>query len=141
MGILFTGAIVERRDPIRLTQTDPVALKEKVKEEEEGKKGPPAPTLRLFPRERFLAEGPVEQAEVSEEILPADEEAELGFWFEGEELIGETEETGEAEEVEAPEGVKEEKKTDDSLQESVSPEGYWWEEEGADSLTSPSPQG
>ena len=75
LGLLSVGTVVKRKDAIRLTQTDPVSYKEKLKEEEAGKKGPPAPTLELFPKERFLAEGPVEKgkpAELQPEEAPDD---------------------------------------------------------------------
>lgn len=77
-SFLSLGTVVQRKDAIRRTQTDPVSYKEKVKEEVEGKKGPPAPTLDLFPKERFLYEGPVEKAK-QPAATPAQEETE--FWL------------------------------------------------------------
>jgi hypothetical protein len=125
--------VVQKKDGIQLTQTDPVAYQEKAKEEIEGKKGPPAPFLELFPKEKFLAEGPME--ETKEEIL-LDEEAPLTLWEEEEALLLD-EETAEGEELETGEGVegvaasemvKEAGLRDDSLEESVSTEEFWWEE-------------
>lgn len=66
MGFLSLGTVVKKKDPIQMTQTDPVGYQEKLKEEEGGKKGPPAPTLELFPKERFLIEGPVEKGKKEE---------------------------------------------------------------------------
>lgn len=59
VSFLSLATVVKKKDPITETQTDPIAYKEKEKEEKEGKKGPPVPTLELFPRLRFLSEGPV----------------------------------------------------------------------------------
>ena len=61
LGMAFgnLGAVVKKKNPILATQTDPVGYQDKVKEEEEGKKGPPVPSLNLFPKEAFLSDGPV----------------------------------------------------------------------------------
>lgn len=89
-GVAFfsLGTVVKKKDAIQLTQTDPIAYKDKVKEEAEGKKGPPAPTLELFPKEKFLVEGPVGELDKAS-LTPEEEEWEL--W------LGEEEEKGEAE--------------------------------------------
>ncbi len=74
LSFLFLGAVLKKKDGIQMTQTDPVNYQEKMKEEEGGKKGPPSPSLRFFPKERFMSEGPVEKKEKqeppSEEIQP-----------------------------------------------------------------------
>lgn len=88
IALLSLAAVVKKKDAIQLTQTDPIAYKDKVKEEAEGKKGPPAPTLELFPKEKFLAEGPVAKSDKAS-LTPEEEEWEL--W------LGEEEEKGEAE--------------------------------------------
>ena len=65
LGIAFlsVGTVVKKKDPILETQTGPISYSEKAKEQVEGKKGPPVPTLELYPKERFLVEGPVEKGE------------------------------------------------------------------------------
>jgi len=70
-----------------MTQTDPVGVNEALKEQEDGKKGPPVPTLKLFPRERFLIEGPVNKGKNKE-----DEAEELEFKEAEEDQEGLTEE-------------------------------------------------
>ncbi len=86
VGITFLslGAVVKKKDSIQNTQTDPIAYQEKVRQEAEGKKGPPVPTLDLFPKENFLGEGPVEEFKVGSENLgqPAKD---YPAWFEEEE--------------------------------------------------------
>lgn len=86
VGITFLslGVVVKKKDSIQNTQTDPIAYQEKVRQEAEGKKGPPVPTLELFPKENFLGEGPVEEFKVGSENLgqPAEN---YPAWFEEEE--------------------------------------------------------
>lgn len=115
-GIAFfsLGTVVKKKDAIQLTQTDPIAYKDKVKEEAEGKKGPPAPTLELFPKEKFLAEGPVGKLDQAA-LTPEEEEWEL--W------LGEEEEKGEAE-------FKPSQKTDDRGETWSDVEEEGWEFEG-----------
>lgn len=66
LGFLLMGTVVKRKNAIQMTQTDPVSVQEKLKEDAEGKKGPPAPSLKLFPKERFLIEGPMEKGKKNE---------------------------------------------------------------------------
>lgn len=88
-GFLLSGAVVKRKDPIQKTQTDPVGYQDKIKEEAEGRKGPPVPALELFPKEGFLSGGAVEEKDRRQE----------DFFEEGEEGEYELlmEESGEAE--------------------------------------------
>lgn len=79
MSLLSLGTVVQKKDPIQLTQADPVGYQEKLKEEMEGKKGPPAPTLELFPKERFLVQSPMDP-------FPKDEAPELAVDEEGKEI-------------------------------------------------------
>lgn len=65
IGFLTSGTVIKKKDSIQDTQTDPVAYQARLKEQTEGKKGPPAPTLELFPKERFLSEGPIEKLKPS----------------------------------------------------------------------------
>ena len=64
------GTVLKKKDPVAETQTGSIGYSEKAKEGAEGKKGPPMPTLELYPKERFLTEGPVEKGE-EEFKLPA----------------------------------------------------------------------
>jgi len=108
---LSMGTVVKKQDAIRDTQTNPVAYSEKLKEEAEGKKGPPVPTLELFPKHRFLVEGPVEKEKrkralkeelvfeplLDKETTQEEEGAEEFVDWDGEEfkLEDETDDTGE----------------------------------------------
>jgi len=83
VGIAFLsmGTVLKKKDPIVETQTDPVGYSEKAKEEAQGKKGPPVPRLELYPKERFLVEGPVEK----KKGVPSEpEETEIDLWLEEE---------------------------------------------------------
>lgn len=60
-GLFSMGAVTKKQDPITLTQTDPVGYQEKKKEETEGKKSPPLPSMEFFPKERFLLDPPVDE--------------------------------------------------------------------------------
>lgn len=80
-AFLSVGTVVKKKDPVLETQTGPIGYAEKAKEEAEGKKGPPAPTLELYPKERFLIEGPVEKRK---RAFSAKEEAEVELWLEEE---------------------------------------------------------
>ena len=82
LGLLFSGSIFKKKDAVTLTQTDPIGYQEKQKEEAEGKKGAPAPEIRLYPEAGFLSEGPVNQ---KKEGPSADPDAET-WWQEEEEF-------------------------------------------------------
>ena len=75
MGLLSLGTVIKKKDKIQDTQTDPVAYEQKMRQEAEGKKGPPAPTFNLFPRENFLEEGPMEKSKPSS-VSRGEEESE-----------------------------------------------------------------
>jgi hypothetical protein len=89
LAFLSLGTVVKRKGAIELTRTDPVAYEEKKKEEAEGKKGPPAPSLNLFPREKFLVDPPVEKdkKEGGQIKLEAEEEELVDWdsWYEEDE--------------------------------------------------------
>lgn len=93
LGIAFLteGTVLKKKDAVEMTQTDPVGYAEKEKEETEGKKGPPAPSFGLFPKQRFLTEPPLEESRKPMELLPA-EGVESDFWFEEPEEDWENEE-------------------------------------------------
>ena len=91
LGFLSSAAVLKKKDAIQDTQTDPTTYQVKLKEHTEGKKGPPAPTFELFPKQGFLAEGPMEKpkasgkfssatAEVTEENSRKDEESKPWEW-------------------------------------------------------------
>ncbi len=91
LSLLSLATVFKKKDPIQLTQTDPIRQEEKAKEEAEGKKGPPAPTVLLYPKERFLVEAPLnpeKEGEIPEETEEW-EEFELGEF----KLNGETDDT------------------------------------------------
>jgi hypothetical protein len=94
IGLLSAGTVVKKKGAIELTQTDPVSYQEKAKEQVEGKKGSPSPAIRLYPKELFLTQGPLEKEKVGRE--------------------GEEDERSELEEEEE---VKPDLETDDSWQE------------------------
>lgn len=87
-SFLSLGTVLKKKDAIQRTQTDPIGYQEKAKEEAEGKKGPPVPALELFPKERFLVEGPVEKTKGKAlkkvEVVKENEELEETFKLEGE---------------------------------------------------------
>lgn len=93
VGVTFLslGAVVKKKSRIQETQTDPIGYEEKVRQESEGKKGPPVPTLELFPKENFLGEAPVEEFKVGSEIVEQPDE-DYSAWYEEE---GEIKEEGE----------------------------------------------
>lgn len=114
VAFLSLGTVVKKKDPVLETQTGPIGYAEKAKEEAEGKKGPPVPTLELYPKERFLAEGPVEKGKIS----PIDKEkVERGLWLAEE---GEAEQEDEARQGwEGEEEFKLEAKRDDTREKSA----------------------
>lgn len=81
IALLAMGAVLKKKDPVLETQTGPVGYSEKAKEEAEGKKGPPVPTLELYPKERFLVEAPVVRKKSAPSVQ---EETETEFWLEEE---------------------------------------------------------
>ena len=83
LALLTMGTVIQRKTAIQKTQTDPIAYEQKQKEEAEGKKGPPVPAFKLFPKERFFTEPPVEKGKTAVEPSAEEmEEREWGFWFE-----------------------------------------------------------
>lgn len=125
LGVAFLsmGTVLKKKDPVLQTQTGPIGYSEKAKEEAEGKKGPPVPTLELYPKERFLTEGPVEKGK-SSPVTEEETEGELWLGEEGEE----EDEIGEAEGLWAEEEVGEEfklvAKRDDTREKSARKPGF-----------------
>ena len=118
IALLSVGTVIKKRDPVVETQTDPVGYSEKAKEEAQGKKGPPVPRLELYPKERFLVEGPVEK----KKGVPSEpEETEIDLWLEEEGMeegeIGEEE--GLWDEGEEGEEFKPPAQKDDTREKSV----------------------
>ena len=62
------GTIRKQEDPITKTQTDPILYKQKLEETKDGEKGPPTPSWKLYPKEGFMADSPVENKK--EEVQP-----------------------------------------------------------------------
>ena len=104
------GAIAKKQDPIVATQTDPIDYKEKQKEEKEGKKGPPVPSIDLFPRRRFLMEGPVDKMKAAP---PPAERQTAELWLE----------EGAEEPTEEGDEFKLELETDDNMETPASKRG------------------
>ena len=74
LGFLSSASVLKKKDAIQDTQTEPTTYQSKVKEHTEGKKGPPAPTFELFPKQRFLVEGPMEKPKAFEKFLASTDE-------------------------------------------------------------------
>ena len=80
---LHLGTVRKPRDPITETQTPPIDREDKMKElaeakvEEYGEKAAPAPSMRLYPKSRFLTDSPVEkeikEEAPKEEVIPDSE--------------------------------------------------------------------
>lgn len=119
MGLAFLSlaAVTKKQNPILDTQTDPVSYQEKQREEAEGRKGPAAPTLEFFPRQRFLTDAPVAGSKTAPAESDKGEESDLDLWLEEDEAAGGDE-------------FKEELQSDDTW-EDVSEAGGEGEVEGA----------
>ncbi len=76
-AVLNLAAVRKKEDPILLTQTNPIAYKDKLEETKDGEKGPPSPTYKFYPRNKFLTEPPVE---TEPEESPVHEEGEIPEW-------------------------------------------------------------
>lgn len=101
--MLHAGSVRKKDDPILNTQTNPIALKDKMEEIKDGEKGAPSPSFKHYPKSRFLTEPSIEDYPNSESEAPEESLAE------GEEPL--IEDLGEYEDAEEPE------------------EEDWWEEE------------
>ena len=68
--VLNMGTIRKKPNPILKTQTDPIAYKDKLEEIKDGIKGPPSPVWKLYARNGFLTEAPVDSNKdgVAEEV-------------------------------------------------------------------------
>ncbi|MBN1688799.1 MAG: hypothetical protein JW893_06830 [Candidatus Omnitrophica bacterium] len=71
VGLFHMGTVRKKEDPIRNTQTDPVAYKAKQEELKDGPKGAPAPSLKFYEKEEFLIEPPMKDQGIGrgEEVL------------------------------------------------------------------------
>lgn len=91
VGLLNSGTIRRKPDPVVKTQTDPISYKQKMEETKDGVKGAPLPSFKLFPKENFMADpsvgeaqeetpqDPSSQESVSE--VPVSEEEESEEWW------------------------------------------------------------
>lgn len=94
--MLATASVRKKDDPILRTQTNPIALKEKMEEIKDGEKGAPSPSFKHYPKSQFLTEPPMEGQPDSEPEAPGKSAAE---WDESLiEDLGEDEDTEESEE-------------------------------------------
>lgn len=61
-AFLHLGAIRRDEDPILKSQTDPIALKQKLEETKDGVKGAPTPSFKYYEKEDFLTRTPMKSA-------------------------------------------------------------------------------
>ena len=67
------GTIRKKEDPILKTQTSPIALNDKIEEIQNGPKGAPTPSFKLYTQSGFLTDPPVAQGKSTPEAPnPAD---------------------------------------------------------------------
>lgn len=59
--ILNSGTVRKKEDPIRDTQTDPIAYNKKMEEIKDGEKGAPTPSFQYYGGEPFLKSPPVDK--------------------------------------------------------------------------------
>ncbi len=64
--MLHAGTVRKKDDPILNTQTNPIALKDKMEEIKDGEKGAPSPSFKNYPKSQFLTEPPMEDKPGSE---------------------------------------------------------------------------
>lgn len=78
LGCLFlnTGVIRKDFDPIKNTQTDAIAYKQKMEEIKDGEKGPPTPSYKFYEKQDFLVKTPMQTQ--AEEVLPPVEDVVTG---------------------------------------------------------------
>ena len=65
-----TASVRKEDDPILNTQTNPIALKDKMEEIKDGEKGAPSPSFKHYPKSKFLTEPPMEGQSDSEPETP-----------------------------------------------------------------------
>lgn len=66
LAALNVATIRREEDPIRKTQTDPIAYQQKLEEEKGGKKGPLAYSMKYNPSDAFLTATPVASSQNEE---------------------------------------------------------------------------
>lgn len=80
MGILQLGSIRKKDDPILKTQTNPIAVKDKMEEIKDGEKGAPSPSMTFYSKETFLTDAPTKTfAEEEDLVSQQKDDAELLF--------------------------------------------------------------
>lgn len=106
-----------------MTQTNPIAYKDKMEELKDGEKGAPSPSYKFYPKDRFLTDPPMEK---EGETQPEDNLPEWG------EPIPENLEGWEDESFVSEESskVEEEPKIERELVAEESQAEEWWQEEG-----------
>ncbi len=88
-GFLSLAAVTKKPNAILDTQADPVSYQEIQKEETEGKKGPPVPSMNLFPKQNFMTDGSVEEPKEDSVAPLIEEDADLDLWLEEDPSAGE----------------------------------------------------
>ena len=78
------ASIRRAEDPIRNTQTSPIAFQQKMEEEKDGKKGPLLYHVKYNPEDSFLTGSPVLPEEKAKEdsVSPYSRAGELDWWEE-----------------------------------------------------------
>lgn len=78
------GTIRRNEDPIRNTQTDPIAYKQKMEEEKDGVKGPLAYSVKYNPKDTFFIDPPYmpQEKAMDREKAKAEEKQALSDWWE-----------------------------------------------------------
>lgn len=84
LASLSLAAIYRNEDPIRDTQTDPIAYQQKMEEEKDGKKGALLYSVKYNPSDNFLTASPVAEEEEVMEPVEAEESTltEASWWEE-----------------------------------------------------------
>ena len=84
LASLSLAAIYRNEDPIRDTQTDPIAYQQKMEEEKDGKKGALLYSVKYNPSDNFLTASPVAEEEKVMEPVEAEENTwtEASWWEE-----------------------------------------------------------
>ena len=77
LALFSMGTIRKDQDPILKTQTDPIALKQKLEETKDGVKGAPSPSFQYYTKEDFLARTPMKAGQEAVEKAPAAQSKQL----------------------------------------------------------------
>jgi len=83
MALLNLGVIRRNEDPVRDTQTDPIAYKQKMEQEKDGVKGPLLYHVKNSPKDTFFIDPPYAKGTPAlEASAPETKPADLSNWWE-----------------------------------------------------------